>query len=234
MFTQLARGVLELVYPPVCRLCARLLDTQADFCLDCLGELTTDPFRSCCRCGTTVGPHIDTNDGCMQCRLERHSYDRVFRVGPYRAGLRELVVRAKSDEAIAEAAGAIFAERIGCMLARTQLDGVVAVPLHWKRDWRRGYNQSDLLARKLAARIGLKWHRRLLRRTRSTPKQTALTEAARRQNVKGVFRATRRIKDCRLVLVDDVLTTGATADAAASALKQAGAASVIVAVLAHG
>jgi ComF family protein len=235
MFTDLARSVLNLVYPPVCRLCDRLLAEQADFCEECRSELLNDPFPTCPRCGSTVGPHVNTENGCFHCRDERFSFERVIRVGPYDGLRRELVIRAKTDEATAEAAAAIFAEGIGCKLAGVHIDGVIGVPLHWYRSWHRKYNQSVLLARMLAAAIGSKCWNRSLRRVRPTPLQTSLTGAARRLNVRGAFRAKPQgLQGKSILLADDVLTTGATADAAAKALLEAGVGRVIVAVLSHG
>jgi ComF family protein len=235
MFTDLTRGILDLIYPPVCRLCDRLLPAQADFCPECRLALLTDPFPTCPRCGSTVGPYADTVNGCFRCRDEHFSFERVIRVGPYDGLRRDLVIRAKSDEAMAEAAAAIFAEGIGCKLAGVHVDGVMGVPLHWYRAWHRKYNQSVLLARKLAAAIGSNCWNRSLRRVRPTPLQTSLTGTARRLNVRGAFRAKPRgLQGKSILLTDDVLTTGATADAAAKALLAAGAGRVIVAVLSHG
>jgi ComF family protein len=227
MLTDLARGVLDLIYPPVCRLCDRLLAAKADFCPECRRELLSDPFRSCLRCGSTVGPHADVEAGCF--------HDRVLRVGPYSGLRRDLVLRAKSDEAMAEAAGAIFAEGIGCTLAGVHIDGVMGVPLHWNRAWRRQYNQSAILARMLAAATGLKLWTKSLRRIRPTPLQTSLTGPTRRLNVRGAFRARPNgLQGQSILLTDDVLTTGATADAAAKALREVGVKQVVVAVLSHG
>ena len=235
MLTDLARGVLDLIYPPVCRLCDRLLAVRADFCPECRRELLTDPFRSCLRCGGTVGPHVDVEAGCFHCRDEHFAFDKVLRVGPYAGLRRDLVLRAKTDEAMAEAAGAIFAEGIGCKLAGECIDGVMGIPLHWHRAWRRQYNQSAILARTLAAATGLKLWRRSLRRVRPTPLQTSLTGPARQLKCPRAFRArSRGLKGQTILLTDDVLTTGATADAAARALRDAGAKRVVVAVLSHG
>lgn len=234
MFKQLIRGVVDLVYPATCRLCHRLTDS-ADFCASCRRKLLTDPYPTCPRCCSSVGPHTDVLGGCPHCRDEHFSFTRVFRVGPYDSELRALVVRAKWNEDCAEAAALIFAEGIGCKLAGEQIDVVVGVPLHWHRVWHRKYNQSVLLARALAAKIGVPCWNRSLRRVKPTPPQTGLSGTARRQNVRGAFRAkSRGLHGKSVLLVDDVLTTGATANAAAMALNAAGARQVIVAVMAHG
>jgi ComF family protein len=114
---------------------------------------------------------------------------------------------------------------------------VVPVPLHWWRHWRRGYNQAETLARAVAAGLGLPCWPRCLRRIRNTPQQTLQSSPTSRQaNVHGAFapRPGYRMAGKRVLLVDDVLTTGATASEAARALRRGGAGSVAVAVLAHG
>jgi ComF family protein len=128
----------------------------------------------------------------------------------------------------------------GCAEGRLHALGadlVVPVPLHWRRRWQRGYNQSEALARPLAARLGLSCRPWCLRRIRHTPQQPSQRAAGRLENVRGAFRARGGVLAGRtILLVDDVLTTGSTASEAARALRQAGARRVVVAVLAraHG
>ncbi len=113
-------------------------------------------------------------------------------------------------------------------------DAVVPVPLHWKKQWSRGFNQAELLARPIAKRRNIPVLK-ALRRSKPTDVQASLTMAARRKNVQGAF-STRKgadLKGKKILLIDDVMTTGATAGACAMALKRAGAASVTLAVLAR-
>jgi len=111
---------------------------------------------------------------------------------------------------------------------------VVPVPLHWLRRWRRGFNQADVLARAIGRRYGLPVQRHCLARVRATPPQRG-DAAARRRNVRDAFgvRRPQRIAGTRVLLVDDVFTTGATANACAAALRDAGAAAVGVFTLAR-
>jgi len=116
-----------------------------------------------------------------------------------------------------------------------RFDAIVPVPLHWWRKWQRGFNQSELLARQLAARTGLPVLE-ALRRVRATAVQAGLSNRGRRRNVAGAFavaRASRRIDGKRLLLIDDVMTTGSTAATCAAVLKRAGAARVALLTVAR-
>jgi ComF family protein len=106
------------------------------------------------------------------------------------------------------------------------------MPMHWLRRWRRGFNQAELLAQEIARRSATPV-RRSVRRIRGTAPQAGLTHAKRRQNVAGAFRVAGRVEGMRVLLVDDVLTTGATASACARALKAAGAERVAVLTVAR-
>jgi ComF family protein len=171
------------------------------------------------------------------CRKTSFAFDRAVRLGPYDGLLRTLILKMKQPdgEPVAEAVGTAWADARADSLARLGAAVVVPVPLHWWRRWRRGFNQSECLARAVASRLHLRC-RRWLRRTRATPMQTALAPSGRRDNVRGAFRATRAadVRGKTVLLIDDVLTTGSTAHEAARALRAAGASRVVVAVLGHG
>ena len=115
-----------------------------------------------------------------------------------------------------------------------QFDAIVPVPLHWLRRWRRGFNQSEVLARDLSRHIGVRVLS-ALRRTRSTQVQAGLSNTARRQNVSQAFRSRggHSVAGNRILLIDDVMTTGSTAAACARALKQAGAVRVTLVAVAR-
>lgn len=193
-----------------------------------------DPTPSCRACASTVGPHLDAAGNCSRCRLEKYAFNRAFRLGPYDGLLRDLVLRLKAadGEGLAEAVAAVWAEEMAARLRDFAPDVVVPIPLHWRRRWRRGFNQSRLLAEALAVRLGVPCRPDLLRRIRPTPDQVGEDRAARWRNVRGAFAASGESLEGRTVLlVDDVLTTGATASEAARALMEHRPAAIGVAVL---
>ncbi len=157
----------------------------------------------------------------------------MFAYGVFEEPLRELVHLFKyaGVTALARPLGRLL--RLAMPRDR-RFDLIVPTPLHWRRRWTRGYNQSMLLARELAPVLGLK-PVNALRRTRATPTQAGLSRTARRANVAGAFvvRDASLVRGRRVLLVDDVMTTGATLRACAAALKRAGAQSVSIAVLAR-
>jgi ComF family protein len=229
-------GLLQIVYPATCVMCkTSALAPREHFCTACEHSLTDDANERCPRCAATVGPFTALEGGCSHCRDDDFAFDGALRLGPYEGLLRDAILRMK------HAAGEMLAECLGLLWGRARLaelrgaaaDVVVPVPLHWWRRWSRGYNQSEALAHSLAAVLGLPCRTWALRRARLTPPQTQLTPAQRRENLRKVFRTCGLFRDQCVLLVDDVLTTGSTASAAAIALKKAGARKVNVAVLAR-
>jgi ComF family protein len=238
MVPELVRGFRQLVYPAVCARCPALIDDPADdFCAACAEALTADPHFTCPRCTSTVGEHADVSGGCTRCRGERFQFDSAARLGPYDGPLRDaiLAMKHRSGEATAECLGRLWARHHADRFRTLGAQVVIPVPLHWWRRFRRGYNQAEALAAAIAVRLKVEHRPGWLRRVRPTPSQAQLAKSARRTNVRGAFRAARRARLAgrTVLLVDDVLTTGSTAGEAARALRQAGAAAVHVAVLAH-
>jgi len=176
---------------------------------------------------------LDESGRCALCRLDLNGFDQVYSFGAYEGVLRKLihVFKFGGVRTLQRPLGALMAQALPRELS---FDAVVPMPLHWRRRWQRGFNQSELLAREIAR----KWSvpvRALVRRKRATAPQAGLTSAQRRKNVQGAFGVKKgmRLKGMRLLLIDDVLTTGATASACARALKRAGAAQVTFLALAR-
>lgn len=167
----------------------------------------------------------------MLCRSGRRGFDEAFCYGAYEGTLRKLIHLFKYSgmRGLAQPLGALLADALP---RDRQFDLVTAVPLHWWRQWLRGFNQSELLSKAIARARGIP-AKQVLRRGSATRAQAGLSNAQRRENVAGAFRARRRVAGLRILLIDDVMTTGATAGACARALKKAGARSVAVLALAR-
>lgn len=229
-------GISALAFPPACLVCdADLRAAGRHFCIECRAGLAREPTATCPRCASAVGPHANLKGGCSRCRGATFRFASAVALGPYDGVLRDAVLLTKRGGA------EVLAGRLGELLACERRDEllagdpqlVVPVALHWRRRWARGYNQADELALGVARVLGLPCRRDLLRRTSHTQIQSQLTGPERRANLAGRFRARPGVAGLRVLVVDDVLTTGATCDAAAGALLDAGAAQVRVGVLAH-
>ncbi len=166
------------------------------------------------------------------CRNGLRGFDEAYCYGSYEGLLREWIHLYKYAriKTLARPLGDLLAEAVP---RGESFDAVVPVPLHWLRQWRRGFNQSEILARDLARRLGIPVISALHRR-RSTLTQAGLSNTARRRNVAQAFGARRAsIANQRILLIDDVMTTGSTAAACARALKRAGAARVTLVTVAR-
>ena len=232
-------GAQHLIYPGCCLLCGQpLAAEQTHFCSLCHQEMFTDSESTCPRCAGRIGSFAVIDGRCGACRKESFAFEQVVRLGRYDGLLREVVLRLKKQrgEGLAELLGECWAKEAAGRFASLHFDVLVPVPLHWLRRWRRGYNQSAALCRGLATCLGVPYHPSWLRRVRHTPQQTSRpTPAQRKANVRDAFRARpgAALAGRNILLVDDVMTTGATASEAARALRAGGASRVVVAVLAR-
>jgi ComF family protein len=207
-------------------------------------ELFAEPL--CERCGVPV-PAVQVEDGtmrrisiergCYRCRGPKLWFHGTVALGLYSGRLRELVLRMKSAEgnAISLALARLLWQRRKAMLAELGADVVVPIPLYWRRRVVHRTNSAAVMAEVLSKKMGLPSASRMLRRTRSTQRQFEVTPSKRWENVRRAFalRAGYYLRDAHVLLVDDILTTGATCSEAARAILNAGAARVTVAVVAR-
>lgn len=231
---QLLLWLDALAAPPLCPLCRKDTAPAAELCPACRQRLPALPERRCCWCG---GGNDGWLDVCSACASGTpRPWFRGVAAFPYAEGVRLGVHQFKyrgqcywSDFFGREMAAAW---RQHGAPACPQL--VVPVPLHWRRQWLRGYNQSALLAAGVAARLQLPW-RQVLRRARPTPRQAGLSRADRLHNLRGavVLRRRAELAGLSLLLVDDVFTTGSTLAECCRALLAGGAAEVNVLTIAR-
>ncbi|HSG39098.1 MAG TPA: ComF family protein [Thermoanaerobaculia bacterium] len=232
---RLADRLLHVLLPAACLGCGRALPargTSLGLCAPCRARLAPAPANACAVCARPLAAHALPEDyRCGACRQDPPAFDRLLALWSYRPPLDAVVQALKFGRL--DYLGSHLAAALAAGLDR-RLDGfdrVVPVPLHWRRHLTRGYNQAERIARPLAALLGIPYLSAVSRR-RATPPQSLLGRDERLANLRRAFRVPRpgRIRDLRILLVDDVATTGATLDAAASALRKAGAAAVTAVV----
>ncbi|MFZ5609508.1 MAG: ComF family protein [Pseudomonadota bacterium] len=229
--------VLDLVLPPRCYACGELVDVQGRLCSVCWPQLTLITAPLCHQCGLPFDFAIAGRQLCAACLARPPAFDRARAAFVYDALSRRLILAFKHGDRTDMARG------LGQWLARAaaglaaEADIIVPVPLHWRRLWRRRYNQSALLAEALARQVSRPLWRDALIRLRATPSQGGLSARQRRDNVRAAFAVAERSRSWlagkRVLLVDDVFTTGATAEACAKALRRAGACGIDLVTLAR-
>lgn len=230
-------GALNILFPPQCLHCDALVPTHGTLCLGCWQKMQfiTDPYCQCC--GHPFDFVMGENVLCGNCMREKPTYARARAVFRYDDTSRSLILKLKYHDQLQ------LAPIYGTWLAKAgrelieSSDVIVPVPLYYWRFVKRRYNQAALLSQALAKKTGLPVLPDALKRTRPTESQSGLTFAQRRDNVKGAFdvnvKRKATLKGKTILLIDDVMTTGATIGGCAKALLDNGAMSVNVLTLAR-
>lgn len=225
--------MIDLIYPNICLFCE---EKTGQFCSDKLCEFCYNIlapkeklYKGCMKCGLPVGLHYDKAD-CATCRNRAIHYDQLYFVGEYHSGLMDLVHRFKyaKDKLLVYP----FAEEIANQVS-LDYDVITCVPMHWVKKMIRGFNQSEILAYEIAKFGKVAFDNRLLKRKLYGKKQAGTNKTERLINVRKLYELGRRtLKPNKVLLVDDVCTTGSTLSACAKVLKSGGVAQVDALVLA--
>jgi ComF family protein len=232
------RAALDFVFPPMCVRCRSLVAEPGNLCAGCWQEIAflDGPGCQCCGLPFDLDPGPETR--CAACHADPPSFDCARAVMRYDDASRGPILALKHADRLDLVPGfARWLDRAGRELL-DDIDFIVPVPLHASRLWRRRYNQSAELARALGRLAAKTVAPRLLVRARATPSQGEMPSAkARKRNMRGAFRVPPEHRPAltgrNVLLIDDVLTTGATVDACARALKHAGGGKVHVLALAR-
>ena len=244
-------GILDVLYPPHCLICG--VEEREPYCLDCRKEISplNPPFCEMCGLPSAEGKLV-----CRNCETAPPPYDSVIVLGRYEGGLKRAIhlLKYEGKSALAKPLGRLLAETINLKMesrrsfsdaiedinnedeATHAFDCIVPVPLHSSRERERGFNQSLILAKPISDRFACEINVHDLKRVRKTRIQATLNQLQRTGNVLGAFetRSALCFNQRKVLLVDDVMTTASTLRECARVLKNAGAASVWVAVLARG
>ena len=235
---------LDLVIPPTCNYCHCDLNDKnrwLGLCNNCCSLFTRTAELYCDRCGTKFATPkakrtFNRTRTCDACKHLKFIFSEIFTLGPYQNHLRDAVLQTKYPQ------GYSLAVSLGRMLARTQkkeinafqADLVIATPMHWLRRFQRGAHGPDAVAESLATYLGLPKASRLIIRSQYTEKQVALSQTQRTKNLADAFRLLKKnVVDKRILLIDDVMTTGATCNEIARVFRSHGAIDVAVAVVAR-
>lgn len=243
MIGALIGGALDLLLPRHCVVSGRALLPEEAGCVapEVLRHAVLTGQDYCSRCGARQGAGVGVIERCSRCEQfsEGFSCSEICAVGDYEGVLRELCIALKfnAERQVADVLAPYLVQLCFDRGFAAKIDAVVPMPLHALRRWQRGYNQAELLAAPLACSLGKPLWDDVLKRRRATGKQSDLSAAQRKANVEGAFelrsRAPALIEGKTLLLVDDVMTTGATLREAALTLKRGGAKAVLGAVVAR-
>ena len=234
-----ASSLLDLVFPTTCVACGAMPEPRRNLCWECARAIRFQGVESfCTRCGRDFpgqsGPFV-----CSACREHPPAFDVARSAAHFGGVVRTMVhgLKYHHGEYLVPDLADLLQAAVSRHYTAESIDCVCPVPLHGARERRRGYNQSTLLASELARRLGVESFPNAIRRVRNTPTQTHLSALERRRNVRGAFEPSPVYGgwfDGRVVLlVDDVMTTGATVSEAAAALRKAGAARVLALTVAR-
>ena len=220
------QSLVSILYPPVCPMCGRVVQStggRSVACRDCRRSLMYVGPNHCMKCGKP----LDEENGelCFDCEKTRHVYDQGAAVFQYSQGIKQSIYRFKYNgcrdfaDWYGEEMYRICQEQLKLWTPQV----IIPVPLHVSKERIRGYNQAELIAVELGKRSGIRVDSNILKRSRATTPMKSLNDQQRSENVEKAFTIYQNsIKYKKVVLVDDIYTTGSTIDACARVLKKAG------------
>ncbi len=228
----LEKGI-NFLFPVNCCCCGGelKLSFNGSLCSGCSGSLEIINSAGCLFCGKPFKEFY----GIHNCGEIKTNIDDFYVAGYYSGNIRKVIIEFKYErkkylgKLLGQLLNDLYLTRIN-----ERLDLIMPVPLTGERKRRRGYNQAEVLARELSNFSGIKMKKRILIKTRETETQSLLKKSERLKNIRGVFKAKKKLFGKSILLVDDVATTGATLQSCSGELKKSGAEKVTAVVVAHG
>ena len=226
--SHIGQVLIRMIYPQTCPVCQKIIPIgEGNICKDCVKKLKLIRNPRCLKCGK---PLEETREEyCRDCKRKKHSYNAGRCVFQYNRELRESIYRFKYDNKREYVQFYVDAMVAQCQdwIRSKHIDGIIPVPLHEKRLRKRGFNQAQVLADGLGKRMNLPVYSQYIVRCRNTVAQKQLNEKERQKNLKKAFKIVQNdVKLKRILLVDDIYTTGSTVDAIAKELKEHGVSEV--------
>lgn len=221
--------VLSVFFPRRCPLCDKVISYGRSVCRDCEKKVPyiKEPF--CKKCGKQL--ENERQEFCGDCSRKKHTYVQGKAVFSYEKEMKLSMYRFKysNRREYAEFYAKKAKEAYGKWVIYRDIEAIVPIPLYAGKQRKRGYNQAEIFAKCLGRQMGIPVEKNLIKRVRNTTPQKELNDRQRKDNLKGAFQVkTNIVKYSKILLVDDIYTTGATADAAAEVLVKAGVAEVYV------
>lgn len=239
----LINRILDLIYPSslYCMCCGRIIDNSMPYnlCGACLKNIRWATGRTCVKCGKILGEN-NPSDTCYNCREKVHYFDKGYTCTEYGMYEKTIIFSLKYSRKtyLANIIAEIMHDRLEVVSMTEYLDMIIPVPLHIHKEKKRGFNQAALIGRRLSELENIPYREDIVRRVQDTKAMKALAASDRMHNVKSAFElyvdAGSKIKDKRILIVDDIYTTGATMDAIAVLLKNSGATRVEIISFAAG
>lgn len=235
----LLKSLLDILFPPLCHVCKTFIPDAGGLhvCPRCLDDMGTITSPLCTLCGIPFATENGSDHHCGDCITAPPPYDAARAAGVFNGPLKELIHRFKYDHKVhlRRPLGLYTARSLAAFAAECRADLILPVPLHKKRLAQRAFNQAVLLGEVLSQEWHISLDRNNLRRTRWTAPQVGLPAQDRARNVRGAFEVhnPEAIKGKRVILIDDVFTTGSTVAECARVIRGAGGAAVFVVTVAR-
>lgn len=217
----------DVVFPKSCPMCDEVMERGRLICKKCEPKLVYIDEPKCKKCGKQI--ESEETEYCADCRKAHHYYKRGIAAFQYNDMVSHSIYRFKyhNRRTYAEFYGSAIAERYREEIVRWDADVIIPVPIHERKMIKRGYNQAELIAKELGKNLGIKVDGRILKRVVNTRPQKEMSRNERKKNTEKAFKISNSVvKYRKIILVDDIYTTGSTVDACSKALLAAGACEV--------
>ena len=235
LFLRIGRDLMDLICPATCPMCDEILAKNEKICTECDKKLVYIFEPKCKKCGKELDD--EGREYCFDCSVKKHYFKTGIAAFKYNSMISKSIYKFKyhNRRSYAVFYGDAIGEKYSREISRWNIDVIIPVPIHYKRRVKRGYNQAELIAKELGKKLGIPVDEKYLYRISNTKPMKELDKTARKKNVEKAFKIYRNVVEYKkIILVDDIYTTGNTLDACAKVLLDAGASEVYFVSLSVG